>query len=99
MAISKDQITQMQEALKLLAAFVPPAVKPYIDDVTTDAPLGVAAYFQIKEALAKMPPRAQRTAVNVFEAFGVTVGMPLHTIAELFDAIEAQVAKKPAPLA
>jgi len=98
MAISKDQIDQIQAALKLIAGFMPPNVKIYFDDIAIDGPVAVAGYIQIKEALQKFHAQPVQNAVAAIEAFGVPAGAPAHTVAELIDLISAQT-KAAAPAA
>jgi|ERR1017187_2304723 hypothetical protein len=94
MAITQDQVAQMQAALTLLGALLPANIQPYAVDIATDGPVAFAAYTEILAAVAKVP--ASPTAVQVVEAFGIPVGTPAHSVAELADLIRAQ-AKPAAP--
>jgi hypothetical protein len=94
MAITQDQITQMQAALTLLGGLLPASIQPYAVDLATDGPVAFAAYTQILAAIAKVP--ASPTFVQAVEAFGVPAGTPAHSVAELADLIHAQ-AKPAAP--
>lgn len=101
MPITTEQIEQARAALTLLAGLLPPETQPYVKDLAVDLPLGFATYSQVKDAIAKFPPRAERTVVSIVEAFGIAAGTPVHTLAELIDAVEKQVeaeaAKPPTP--
>lgn len=91
MAITPDQVEQAKAALSLLATLLPEEAQPYVRDLATDLPLGFATFTQVKEAIAKFPPRAERTVVSIVDAFGIPAGTPAHTLAELIDAVEHQI--------
>jgi hypothetical protein len=92
MAITQDQVTQMQAALTLLGGLLPASIQPYAVDLATDGPVAFAAYTQILAAVAKVP--ANPTCVQVVEAFGIPVATPAHSVAELVDLIRAQAKPK-----
>ncbi len=93
MAITSAEISQAQQALTLLSGFLPANVQPYVLDVAIDGPLALAAFTQIKDAIAKLP--ANTTFTQAAEAFGVPAGTPGHTVCELVDLIVKQAKAPP----
>lgn len=101
-ALTVQEIEALQGALGLVANFLPAGSngQKYLKDFAADGPLFFEGFTEIKVALAGLPPRAVRTAVDIVLAFGVPAGTPAHTLAKLFDTIlgQADAFKNPAPV-
>lgn len=101
MALTIEEVNQIEAVATLLTGLLPTRVQPYAKDALVDIPLAFEDYQEVVAALAKLPPRDVRTVVSIVEAFGVPAGTPLHTAARLADNVIAQRAAlvAPAPVA